>query len=220
MSVVEQLLQSELKERVLLPASQAYNDSLSSYFANQQHECTPLCFVQPLAENEVALTIKIIRAIQQTEPVKVAIRSGGWNVTPGIANVHDGITIDLSRLNRVSIAADRQTVFVQPGTIWKDLLRQLEGHSLQVCSGRIGSVGVGGVCLGAGVSFHSPRKGFICDQILSYNVVLANGDLVTVTQDSQYADLWRALKGGGNNFAVVTNIQMKCFEREDIWVSS
>ena len=121
----------------------------------------------------------------------------------GAANIDNGVTIDLSQLNQVTVSPDRATVTVGSGSRWGDVYSTLDPQNLTVPGGRDSTVGVGGLALGGGISFFSPRVGLVCDNIVSYEVVLASGAIATVSKDSS-PSLFLALKGGSNNFAIAT----------------
>jgi len=132
------------------------------------------------------------------------------------ANIESGVTIDLSHLNQVTVAKDNKTVVVGPGNRWNDVYNVLDPLGLAVLGGRISTVGVGGLVTGGGFSHFSPRYGFVCDQVESYEVVLASGKVVTASAKSN-PDLWRALRGGSNNFGVVTAFTMRTFQQAPFW---
>jgi len=80
----------------------------------------------------------------------------------------------------------------------------------------VAAIGVGGLTLGGGLSFFSPRKGLVCDNVISYQIVLADGSINTVTKES-HPDLWLALKGGSNNFGIVTSFDVRSFDQGEIF---
>jgi hypothetical protein len=94
----------------------------------------------------------------------------------GAANIDQGITIDLSQLNQVTPSRDLSTVTVGPGNRWADVYSKLDALGIAIGGGRSASVGVGGLTLGGGVSFFSPRYGFVCDNIIRYEVSLLTSD--------------------------------------------
>ncbi|KAK2005552.1 FAD binding domain-containing protein [Colletotrichum eremochloae] len=93
---------------------------------------------------------------------------------------------------------------------------QLDPHNLSTLGARVAGVGVGGAVLGCGTSFFSPRYGFICDVAEDFEVVLADGDIVHANENEN-KDLWKALRGGANNFGVVTAITMQTFRQGRFW---
>ena len=99
------------------------------------------------------------------------------------------------------------------------MYRQLEQKNLTVVGGRIGDVGVGGLTLGGGISFFSNMHGWTCDNVANYEVVTASGDIITASSQSN-ADLYWALRGGGNNFGLVTKFEVLSYPHEQglMWV--
>ena len=99
------------------------------------------------------------------------------------------------------------TVRVGPGNDWQDVHKALEDTGVTVVGGRIGEVGVGGYVVGGGLSFLSTQYGWAANNIVAFEVVLANATIVTASNTS-HADLYEALKGGGNNYGIVTSYIM------------
>ncbi|RYO79221.1 hypothetical protein DL762_008269 [Monosporascus cannonballus] len=105
---------------------------------------------------------------------------------------------------------------IEPAGRWKNVFADLDKHGVTVAGGRDGGVGVGGFLLGGGISFFSGKRGFGCDSVLNFEVVLANGTIVNANQTTN-ADLWRALKGGGNNFGIVTRFDLEAIPARDLY---
>lgn len=110
------------------------------------------------------------------------------------------------------------TAAVQPGARWGSVYKEIEKYGLSVTGGREGNVGVGGLTLGGGASFHTGTHGFACDGVRNYEVVLADGAIVNANADEN-PDLFKALKGGSNNFGIVTRFDMQTFPaaRGGLW---
>ena len=142
-----------------------------------------------------------------------AIVSGGHGTADGASNADSGITLDLSSLTAVSYSPGKSSVTVQTGARWNDVYELLDSHKVTVTGARTGSVGVGGYLLGGGISTLAVRHGWSVDTVTSIEVVLANGAL-RQTDEQQYPDLFRALKGGGSNFGVPTRFTMRTFPFE------
>lgn len=201
---------------------EAYKMSVLSYFSAQNREHFPHVVVCPRSAKELSAIVTLIKQDYDASlaadipPVSFAIRSGGHMPSAGAANSYAGITIDLRNLNTVEPAADLQTVSIGAGARWLDVSRVLDPLGVVVAGGRDSEVGVGGYVLGGGISYFSPRLGFVCDQIVRFELVLANGSLVEAAQD-QHADLWRALKGGSNNFGIVTRVVSRAYPGTELW---
>ncbi|KAH7374575.1 hypothetical protein B0T11DRAFT_344258 [Plectosphaerella cucumerina] len=137
----------------------------------------------------------------------VAVRSGGVSAMGG-NNIANGITIDLGSMNETSYVRESNLALLQPGARWSAAYTDLEADGVVVVGGRDGSVGVGGFFLGGGTSYFTGTKGFGCDTVVNYEIVLANGTIANANKSSN-PDLWRALKGGGSNFGIVTRFDVE-----------
>lgn len=126
------------------------------------------------------------------------------------------MTIDLSRLNATSYDPATNTASIEPGGRWEYVYAELVPHGVTVAGGRDGDVGVGGFLLGGGNSYYSGRVGFGCDSVVNFEVVLGNGSIINANATAN-PDLWRALKGGGNNFGIVTRFDMEAVPAPELF---
>jgi hypothetical protein len=200
-------LQAALPSQVFTNGTTTYQLFLQSYWAQQEQSLEPRCLVQPKSTNDVSVAVKILNNCNGGTGCKFAIKSGGHAVSPGAANIDSGVTIDLSLLNEVKINAAKKTASIGPGGRWGQVYSTLEAAGYTVPGGRDSTVGVGGLVLGGGISFLSPRVGFVCDAATNFEVVLASGAVINANTN-QHQDLFRYLKGGSNNFGIVTKIDL------------
>lgn len=130
---------------------------------------------------------------------------------PGAQSVQPGVMISLSRLNARELKQSQSIASIGPGQVWRDVYRWLVPYGLAVNGGRYPTVGVGGYLVGGGISYFSSTHGWGCDTVTAYEVVLADGSIVEATADGEHADLFWTLRGGHNNFGIVTRFDLKTF---------
>ena len=135
--------------------------------------------------------------------LEVAVRGGGHNVA-GRAVVDDGIMIDLSPMKGIAVDAARRTARAEAGLTWGEFNAATAEHGLATTGGVISTTGVAGLTLGGGLGHLMPKYGMAVDNLLSAEVVLADGRVVTASADEN-EDLFWAIRGGGGNFGVVTS---------------
>ncbi|KAI1453956.1 putative oxidoreductase [Annulohypoxylon moriforme] len=211
-------LLSSLGSKVSLPGSAIYTSSLGSYYSLQGSDAAPLCIVSPETAEDVSVIIATltITASSLDNPeeslCQFAILSGG-HMDFG-SNINGGVTIDLRALNTISVNADRSVASIGVGATWGEVYTQLDPLRLGVNGGRAAGVGVGGLTLGGGIAYTSPRYGFTCDSVSNFQIVLANGSIVDAKNDP---DLLIALRGGTNNFGIVTRVDIDTFEQDQVW---
>jgi hypothetical protein len=205
------LVDAGLQSLLLFPEDAHYLAREESYWSNNA-KLSPACIVQPTKTAEVAAIVKaLVEADQQ-----FAIRSGGHTNWAGANNIKHGVTIDLGKMDETTYDAASETVSIGPGARWRQVYAKLHEYGRVVAGGREGNVGVAGLLLGGGNTFFTARQGFACDNVVAYQVVLGSGEVV-LADASNNADLFYALKGGSNNFGVVTNFRMKAIECDNVW---
>ncbi|RHZ58922.1 FAD-binding oxidoreductase [Aspergillus thermomutatus] len=207
-----QALTTILGTKVSYPNSTAYESSVTSYWSQQEQLISPSCVLSATSAQDVSTALRVL----VPKSCKFAVRSGGHGAIAGIANIQDGVTIDLSALNWIVPSADKSLVSVGPGQRWGGVYAALDTIGVSVPGGRDSPVGVGGTTLGGGFGYFATQVGFACDNVVAYQVVLANGRIVNATKDNDH-DLWLALKGGSSNFGIVTNFVFRTFPLGEIW---
>ncbi|KAF7594715.1 hypothetical protein BBP40_008608 [Aspergillus hancockii] len=136
--------------------------------------------------------------------------------SPLAANIDTGVLINLSGFDQVTYDAEEGVVEVGAGLKWKDVYTYLDAFKVTVAGGRELDVGVGGLILGGGLSYLSNLHGLACDNVANFQVILANGSLVNANSTS-HTNLFWALKGGANNFGIVTAFTLSTYPIHMVW---
>ncbi|MFD7258082.1 FAD-binding oxidoreductase [Streptomyces sp. NPDC059874] len=192
-------LQNGLSGRLVLPSDPTYDTAKQLQLA-QFDAIHPQAIAYCTSEADVAACVRFA----QDHGLAPAVRSGGhsqagYSTTPGLV-------IDVSRLNSVRPG---DTVHLGPGSQGVDVLDSLAPYGIQVASGTCATVAVGGWLQGGGLGYASRKFGMGADRLVSARVVLANGRTVRASQD-EHPDLYWALRGGGGgNFGVVTDFEVR-----------
>ncbi|KAL8882715.1 MAG: hypothetical protein Q9198_000334 [Flavoplaca austrocitrina] len=205
----------QLGAKVAYPGSSVYGESISTYLTAFESDLKPTCIVQPSTRNDVAGFMNIIQPYI-TGGVQIAIRAGGNQPFAGAANIAGGITIDLRSLHGVTLGSTKQSVSIGAGESWGSVYEKLAPSGLAVAGGRSSQGGIGGLVLGGGLSYLSTTNGFVSDQVLNFEVVLASGRIVNANS-VENRDLWIAMKGGSNNFGIVTRFDMTTIRIGNMW---
>ncbi|KUL91069.1 hypothetical protein ZTR_01016 [Talaromyces verruculosus] len=172
----------------------------------------PSCILQPGNTPQVQNILRILTAQQ----IPFAIRSGGHLPSPLGANINRGVLIDLSSLKTLDYDAANEVVSIGSGLRWQAVYEGLAPYGRTAVGGRLLDVGVGGLLLGSGLSYLSDLYGLACDNVVNFDVVLASGERVNANATSN-SDLFWALKGGANNFGIVTTFTVRTYPIGDVW---
>ncbi|KAF2488555.1 FAD-binding domain-containing protein [Lophium mytilinum] len=217
-STLSTTLTSVLSEKVLVPGTEDYDTANNSYFTAFENEIKPSYIAKPTSVEEVSKLVAALHPHLASGEAQLAVRGTGHTPFGGSANIKDGITVDLRALKGVQLSEDKATVDIGCGETWTSVYSELEKHGLTTAGGRVGRVGVTGLLLihEGGLSLYSTRRGFACDSVTEFSVVLASG-IVVKASAKENSDLWIALKGGLNNFGIVTSFKMKTFETGPVW---
>lgn len=146
-------------------------------------------------------------AIAQKLRLETAVRGGGHNVA-GRATVDGGVMIDLSPMKGIHVDPARRTVRAQGGATWAKFNRETQLHGLAVTGGVVSSTGIAGLTLGGGLGWLMGKHALALDNLLSVDLVLANGQTVTASEQEN-TDLFWAVRGGGGNFGVATSLEYR-----------
>jgi FAD/FMN-containing dehydrogenase len=143
--------------------------------------------------------------VARTLNLEVAVRGGGHNVA-GRATLDGGEMIDLSPMRGIHVDPKARTARAQGGVTWGEFNRETQVHGLATTGGVVSSTGIAGLTLGGGLGWLMGKYGLALDNLLSVDLVTADGRVLRVSQD-EHADLFWAIRGAGANFGVVTSLE-------------
>ncbi|KAF7920512.1 hypothetical protein EAE99_008125 [Botrytis elliptica] len=181
--------------KLTTPSSPAYIPL--PYWSVQQAEVVPSCRFDVTIPQDISTTIKV----SHLTDCPFAVKSGGHASFAGASSIQNGILVNLQKLNTVQLSADRGTVSIGSGNTWYDVYQVLDPLGISVVGGREARVGA-------------------CDNILNYEVVLADGSIVNAYPTS-HPDLYQALcNRSGTNFGIITRFDAFVFEQGLLWGGS
>jgi len=156
-------------------------------------------------------TVDVVQAIRFARRLGLlnSVRGGGHNIA-GLAVCEGGLMIDMSLLRGVWVDPVRRTAHAQAGCLLADVDRETQHHGLAAVLGFVSATGIAGLTVGGGFGYLTRRHGWTCDNVLSMEVVTANGEVLRVSADDN-ADLFWALRGGSGNFGIVTSFEYQLF---------
>lgn len=194
-------LKTLIDGQVILPGESGYDDSRAIW--NAMFDRRPALIVK--CSN--AADVKHAVEFGKQNDLVIAVKGGGHN-SAGTAVCDDGIMIDLSPMQKVDVDPDKGIVKVEGGCLLGTVDATTQKHGLAVSSGIISHTGVGGLTLGGGFGWISRKYGLSVDNLLSAEVVTAQGNIVRASS-TENSDLFWAIRGGGGNFGVVTSFEFK-----------
>lgn len=198
------------KDQVLTPADgAAYEESLHRWAENAERRAQFV--VLPKSAQDVAQAILFAVA----NGLEIAVKGGGHS-TSG-ASSSEGLVIDLRYLSTVSADTETRRLTVGGGAIWEAVDKEAAKYGLATVGGTVNHTGVGGLTVGGGYGWLTPKYGLAIDNLLQAEVVTASGDVLTCSE-TQNADLFWAIRGGGSNFGVVTSFVFKAYPQANpVW---
>ena len=212
LAVAIEQLDAEARGPVLAPGDPGYEDARTIWNARVDREPGAI-----LRCTGVADVVSGVNAAREHD-VRVSVKSGGHHVS-GSAICDGGLVLDLGPMDWVRVDPDASRAWVGPGATWGDVDHETTAFGLAVPGGQDPNIGVSGLTLGGGVGWLSRKHGLTCDNLLSADVVTADGELVHASPD-QHQDLFWALRGGGGGFGVVTAFEFQLHDVGDVFAGS
>jgi FAD/FMN-containing dehydrogenase len=194
-------LEATLRGRLVRPSDPDYEQARAVW--NATHDRHPAVIIR------CAGTADVIRAVEfaRSEGLEVAVRGGAHSIA-GFSTSDGGVVIDTSPMQGIRVDPTGRRVVAQPGLTWSAFDHETQAFGLAVTGGLVSSTGIAGFTLGGGFGWLLRKCGLTCDNLLSADLVTADGQLVTASEQ-EHPDLLWALRGGGGNFGVVTSLEYR-----------
>jgi FAD/FMN-containing dehydrogenase len=199
-SDAEQLAAS-LRGELLRPGAGGYDEARRIW--NAMIDRRPAFIVRCAGPADVVRSINFARYHGLT----LSVRGGGHNVS-GNAVCESGLMVDLSGMKGIRVGPARSTVRAEAGCTWRDFDHETQAFGLATTGGVVSMTGIAGLTLGGGLGWLMRKHGLACDNLLSLDMVTADGRLLTASA-TENADLFWAARGGGGNFGVVTSFEYR-----------
>jgi FAD/FMN-containing dehydrogenase len=190
---------ADFRGELIRPSDETYHESRRVF--NGMIDRRPALIVRPTGAADVVEAVKLARE----SGLPLAVRCGGHSLA-GNGVCDGGLVIDLSRMKGVRVDPAARTARANAGVLWGEFDRETQLFGLATPGGRVSTTGLGGFTLGGGYGWLSPKFGLTCDNLISADVVTADGRLVTASE-RENADLFWGLRGSGANFGVVPSYE-------------
>jgi FAD/FMN-containing dehydrogenase len=194
-------LKEGLRGVLLRAEDEDYDEARKVY--NGMHDCRPAFIVQAAGVADVIASLNFARE----NNLEFAVRGGGHSV-PGFATCDGGMVLDLRRMKGIRVDPGRRTVRAEGGCTWGDFNHATHAFGLATTGGVVSTTGIAGLTLGGGMGYLSRSCGLSCDNLISADVVTADGRFLNCNEEES-TDLFWAIRGGGGNFGVVTSFEYR-----------
>ncbi len=197
---------AELRQRFsgeLLSATDGAPYDAARTVYNSMFDRRPALIARPSSATDVVRALAFGRA----QALPIAVRGGGHSVA-GYSSIDQGLLIDLTKMKAIRVDPEARCVRVQAGANWGELDQETQKFGLATTGGRVTSTGVAGFTLGSGSGWLERLHGLACDNLLSVELVTADGRIIRASA-TENEDLFWGLRGGGGNFGIVTEFEFR-----------
>jgi FAD/FMN-containing dehydrogenase len=188
-----------LRGELITPGEPGYDEARTIW--NSAHDRYPTLIVRCAGVADVMRAVEFARS----EELLVSVRGGSHSI-PGFSTNDGGIVIDLSPMKGIRVDPQRRTAIAQTGLTWSQFDHETQAFGLATTGGLVSSTGIAGFTLGGGVGWLMRKHGLAADNLLSADVVTADGQLVHASEDENPELFW-GLRGGGGNFGIATSFE-------------
>ena len=204
---------ADLREQVRGPVFEPGDDGYDEHrrVHNGVHDRCPAVIVRALATRDAVAAVNYAR----DAGLDLAVRGGGHSA-PGFGTCDGGVVLDLGLINNVFVDRTKKTARTGGGATWGDFNHATHAYGLATTGGIISTTGVSGLTLGGGIGYLTRGCGLTCDNLVSAEVVTADGRILTASE-YENEDLFWALRGGSGNFGVVTSLELALHDVETIY---
>jgi FAD/FMN-containing dehydrogenase len=194
-------LKSIVKGPILLPNTPEYDEARAIW--NGMFDKKPALIVQCTSISDILECVYFAK----TYEMQLAVKGGGHH-SAGTSMCDDGIVIDLSLMNNISVNEEHKTITVEGGALLQDVDKESQKYGLVVSAGIVSHTGVGGLTLGGGFGWISRKYGLTIDNLIAVRLITAGGEVITASE-TENPDLFWAVRGGGGNFGIVSHFIFK-----------
>jgi len=194
-------LAEAVRGQVMVPGDAEYDEARAIW--NGAHDRHPALVVRCTGVADVMRAVEFARG----QDLDVAVRGGAHSI-PGFSTCDGGIVIDLGAMDGVRVDPQRRTARAQGGTQWGQFDHETQAFGLAVTGGLVSTTGLAGFTLGGGIGYLVRKQGLTCDNLMSADVVTADGRVVTASADENPDLLW-GLRGGGGNFGIAVSLEYR-----------
>jgi FAD/FMN-containing dehydrogenase len=202
--MIQEQLAKTLEGDVLVAGDAGYDAARAVWNAMVDRRPRLIARCRTVADVQAA-----VRAARE-DRLEIGVRCGGHSVL-GLGVPRDGLMIDLTPMGAVRVDPIKKRAWVQGGALLGALDRATQPHELATTAGNVSHTGVGGLTLGGGMGWLARQYGLSCDNVVAFEMVTADGDVVHATP-TENADLYWGLRGGGGNFGIVTEFEFRLHE--------